>query len=903
MGQLSGTDPGPTRPGPRGGRLPPGRDADHGPASSADLVARPRLLDALDAGRDARVTLITGPPGSGKTVLLSDWMASDGPGDHARMLSLDASDRTLSGLWARLADALDLTGEAAVAPATPAAVAQRVLDAAGSPGLVLALDDVHLADSAATRETLTALVLAPAGPRLILSSRVDPGVALQRLRLAGELVEIRGADLAFTLPEAAELLARDGTILDPQVLRRLWERTEGWGAGLRLAALSLNGHPDAAAFVEDFAGDDRAVVAYLIEEVLERRSDAARELLLATAVVEQVSAPLANALTGRDDAAAILDDLVRSNAFIVPLDRRGEWFRYHALFADLLRSQLGRRGRDAVRRQHGRAARWFAAQGRPAEALRHAVLAEEWDAATAIMADDWLGLRGDDGGAPLDDALAAFPEAALRARPYAELIAAMRSCDHDDDARAEAHLLTASRARHKLGGARRGAFIRDLSLVRLLRAARDGDAEAGLRELPLVASLDHLLSAHGREAGAVAHLELGRLHAACGDDDAEHHLRLAGSLAAEAERPVLVAEASAERSWLYALDGDLRAARLAIDAAATIIRGPLALPIPALLASALAAAQTGDLRRAAEQRDEARARLAAEPAEAGRLRVLGLELVGAQLALLGAPAEADGAADRLEHELRGWHPPRRLEAEALAALAALLVRGDRPDEALRLLPDAGVECDGALAVARGTALLALGDSEVALVDGERLSAAGDLPLPLAIAATTLAAVAAEAEGDRAAAQRHAERALDLAEPEGVRLPLAVAADDLEPVLQRLLRFGTAHRSLIGEVLELARSGSAPAAAGVAPLDEPLSDRELTVLRYLPTLLSSTEIAGELFVTVNTVKSHLKSVYRKLGVSNRREAVQRARDLGLIAVSGLSLERRPALPITHAGDAA
>ncbi|MCW2982685.1 MAG: ATP-dependent transcriptional regulator, MalT-like, LuxR family, partial [Conexibacter sp.] len=177
-----------------------------------------------------------------------------------------------------------------------------------------------------------------------------------------------------------------------------------------------------------------------------------------------------------------------------------------------------------------------------------------------------------------------------------------------------------------------------------------------------------------------------------------------------------------------------------------------------------------------------------------------------------------------------------------------------------------------------------------------------LPLPAAVALSTLAAVAAEAEGDRAGAHRHAECALDLAEPEGVRLPLAVAIDALDPVFRRLLRLGTTHRSLIGEVVALARSGASPPPAAVAPLEDPLSDRELTVLRYLPTLLSSTEIAGELFVTVNTVKSHLKSVYRKLGVRNRREAVERARDLGLIAVSGLSLERR-APEAVRRGDAA
>jgi LuxR family maltose regulon positive regulatory protein len=229
---------------------------------------------------------------------------------------------------------------------------------------------------------------------------------------------------------------------------------------------------------------------------------------------------------------------------------------------------------------------------------------------------------------------------------------------------------------------------------------------------------------------------------------------------------------------------------------------------------------------------------------------------------------------------------------AHAVAAELLVALGRAEEALAELPDLPDRCSGAaVGVARVAALLALDRSEQALGEGESVMACEALPLPVAVAAAARTAAAAEAEGDRGLAQRYAEQALDLAEPEGVRMPLAAAMVELDPVLRRLLRFGTSHRSLIGEVMELARSGTAPPAADVAPLDDALSDRELAVLRYLPTLLSSTEIAGELFVSVNTVKSHLKGVYRKLGVGNRREAVERARDLGLIAVSGLSVERR------------
>jgi LuxR family maltose regulon positive regulatory protein len=350
-------------------------------------------------------------------------------------------------------------------------------------------------------------------------------------------------------------------------------------------------------------------------------------------------------------------------------------------------------------------------------------------------------------------------------------------------------------------------------------------------------------------------------------------------------------EARAERAWLYALDGELRAARLATEAALNHA-GLVAPPTPGLLAGALVAAEAGDLRHAAELIRAARAVLPGGVVEPSRLRCLEIAFVDARLAQAGGRAGAAMACDQLLEALAGLTPPRRLGDEARAVAAELLVALGRAEEALTTLPDLpDRRSGGAIGVARVVALLALDRSEQALGEGERVAAREQLPLPAAVAAAALTAAAAEAEGDRGRAQRYAEHALDLAEPEGVRLPLAAAMVELDPVLRRLLRFGTAHRSLIGEVMELARSGAAPSPAEVTPLDEPLSDRELAVLRYLPTLLSSTEIAGELFVSVNTVKSHLKGVYRKLGVGNRREAVERARDLGMIAVSGLSVERR------------
>ena len=860
------------------------RPEEHDRSGGAALVERPRLAAQLDRAVARPLTLVAAAPGSGKTLAVRAWARRRDPAATA-WVTLDADVSAPAALWARLAAALRVTGRAGTAPATPREAADRLtahLDARAveAPPVVLVLDDGHEAD----RATLTGVlrhVLGHPALRVVLCTRVDPDLPLHRLRLDGRLTELRGDDLAFTTEEARAMLALQGVALSPRELDALVRRTEGWAAGLRLATLLLTGHPRPGEVVEEFAGDDRAVVAFLVAEVLDRQPPAVREMLVRTSVLDRVSGPLADALTGGHDGQRMLEDLVRRNAFVEPLDRRGRWYRYHALFADLLHAQLRQRGPEVCAAQHRHAARHFARAGLARPALRHAALAGDWDLVDALLRDHAVVLRASGAGADLADALESVSPDALRCRPFAAACAAAGALERGEHGPCRAFVALADEAAPALSGSRRQELTAQLALVRCHAALAEGDARAVRRHAALAL---RLATWPGTSAGAVraaALIALGEVMVADGDPAAEDRLRAAADAARGVELDALVRRADALRAWSYALDGHLRQAELA---AGHLIAGGEA-DAEAHLARALVAAERGDVAGAAASTRQAAAALASGRGS-GRLAFVGLELARARTARLVDADERQAmlqALSRLTDD-RLVPLPARLTELVAAARVRLLSGLDRPDEALAA--GAGVPArTGAPAVALARARLTAGEADAAFAEAMAVAARGDAPpLPVAVAALATAACAAEAAGDRPAALRAVERALDRAEPDGLRLALADACPGLEPLLRHVLRFGTAHRALVGDVLELAATGTArvPATPSAPPPREPLSERELAVLRFLPTMLTSQEIAGELFVTLNTVKSHLRNVYRKLGVNGRREAVRRGRELGLLA---------------------
>lgn len=365
------------------------------------LVARPDLIERLEREAGRRLTLVSAPAGWGKTTLVGDWLAAHDRGPVA-WVALDGADNDPARFWRYVAEALRRAGapvedQALGALAAPgdtleAGLSALINAASGLPGqTVVALDDYHVITEPVVHDSLTFLCeRLPGTLRLVIATRSDPPIGLARLRARGELAELRAADLRFDEREAGALLAEAiGLALAGDEVERLCRRTEGWAAGLYLAALSLRGREDASAFIADFAGDDRLVVDYLAAEVLESVTEERRRFLLRTSVLARLSGPLCDAVAGTAGSARILADLERSNLFLVPLDSRREWYRYHHLFGELLQHELRLTAADEVPELHRRAADWHLARGSVDEAVHHRAAAGDLAGAADLIADHW----------------------------------------------------------------------------------------------------------------------------------------------------------------------------------------------------------------------------------------------------------------------------------------------------------------------------------------------------------------------------------------------------------------------------------------------------------------------------------------------------------------------------------
>jgi LuxR family maltose regulon positive regulatory protein len=849
------------------------------------------------------VTMVSAPAGSGKTVLLRSWIAEAGLGDRAAWVPVSREERDSQRFWLAVLDALRQTsaGSTLVRPVTAApgldgwAIVERLLKdlAPLAEPVWLVLDDVHELGSAAARSQLELLLMrAPDELRLVLATRHDVRMGLHRLRLKGELTEIRSPHLRFTLAEARELLADAGVDPPASVLGLLYERTEGWAAGLRLAALALARHPDPERFAAEFCGSERTVAEYLLAEVLERQSQEVRRLLVHTSVLERVSGPLSDALTGGSGGERVLQDLEEANAFVVSLDSARSWFRYHHLFADLLQLELRRTAPGEVTGLHQVASQWFARHGFPVEAIGHAQSAQDWGLAARLLSDHWLGLYLSGQGPIVAELVARFPGEAVAASPELTALTAVGHLVRGSLKEAGRQLAAAASGLASVPADRRGRVQVLLAVLRLFLARRLADypvvAEEAQRLLALSEAADPARRGLGKDVRAAALLSLGIAEIwALRFEDAERHLEQGVALARRIELPWL--EFHGLTHWAHGMllsrpDAlESARARQAIELAERHGWGEETLAGVSYTGLGIVMLYQGRLADAEPwlERAERTLRPEVEP-------VAGMSLRHARAVLemaRGRYQQALAAFQAAENLAATLATPHTSVTSMRSRMLHTLVRLGQTGQAEAALAglDERERASAEMRTAVAALRLACGDPQAA---ADALAPILDGSFPgvhrvQMVTALLLEARVRDALGDQVAAGRALERALDLTEPDGIVLPFLL--DPAPGLLEQHRRSGTAHPALISEILDLvAGKPSAPPPAGAQPPLEPLSESEIRVLRYLPTNLSGREIANELYVSTNTVKTHMHHLYTKLGTHRRGEAVARARALGLLA---------------------
>jgi LuxR family maltose regulon positive regulatory protein len=896
----------------------------HVPRRRRGLVARPRLPERLNRGMEAALTLVSAPAGFGKTTVLTDWLTSVAAEERSvAWLSLDQRDNDPAVFWTYLVAALRTAapevGAGALAllqspqASTEAVLATLVNDLSAVPDdVVLVLDDYHVVEAPEVQDGMSFLVEhLPAQVHLVTAGRADPALPLARLRARGELVELRAADLRFTTDEAAAYLnVAMGLALTAEDVATLEQRTEGWIAALQLAALSMQGRDDVPDFIAGFAGDDRYVVDFLAEEVLQRQPEHVRAFLLQTSILSRLTGPLCDAVTGQDGGKAMLEALDRANLFLVPLDGRRQWYRYHHLFADVLRVRLEEERPDVVGDLHQRAGEWYERSGERAEAVHHALLGGDAARAADLVELALPALQKGRQEATMRRWLEALPDEVIRVRPVLSVGYAGALMVSGQVEGVEARLRDAERwltatpdngqdpsaPATAMVVADDAGFPRLPSAIAMYRAGQallSGDVAGTVaharRALDLAGAEDHL----GR--GGAAGL-LGLAHWRSGDLDTAHRwyaeaatsLEEAGHVSDVTGCAIALADIRLAQGRLgEAMTTYERAMRLATPGTGPVLRGAADMHV------GIAGVHTerGDL-------DAARRHLLASrdlgehvglPQNPYRWRVV-----------MARVREADGdvaaALDLLEEAERRYVGDYFPEVRPVPALRArVLARQGRWADALAWAQERGLSVDDDpdylrefehLTLARALAARSTAEGDARSVAGaaqllERLLRAAEEGgrTGSVIDVLVVQALAEQARGDLPAALAALRRALALAEPRG---HVRVFTDEGPPlgVLLRAVAAEGAAAGYAGRLVATLETGEddAPAPAGLV---DPLSARELDVLRLLGSDLDGPDIARQLFVSVNTVRTHTRKIYAKLGVTNRRAAVRRGEDLDLV----------------------
>jgi LuxR family transcriptional regulator, maltose regulon positive regulatory protein len=902
------------------------------PQPRPKIVLRLRLIERLNEGLHRKLTLISAPAGFGKTTLLSEWVASrewpvgwlsldEGDSDPARFLIYLVS--ALQAITPKIGEGVLSALQSVQLPPIEAILTPLLNEiTAILDNFILILDDYHLVDSKEVDNAITFLLEhLPPQMHLVITTREDPNLPLARLRVRSQLTELRAADLRFTPAEAAEFLNQVmGLNLTAEDIAALEARTEGWVAGLQLAALSMQGHKDVPGFIQAFAGDHRYIVDYLVEEVLKRQPEAVRSFLLQTSILDRLNGPLCEAVTGQPGGKARLDTLQRGNFFLISLDEKRYWYRYHHLFADVLHMHLQAEQPDQVSALHRRASEWYVQNGSPADAIRHALAGGDFERAADLIELAISTMSRSRQGAVLLGWFKLLPNELIRARPVISVAYAHLLLDSGETEGVEEHLRDAewwlettadNRARPGAPSAAmvvvdNEAFRRLPGAIAVGRAGQAlargdvaGTAKYARRVLDLLPDDDHL-----NRGGAAGFLGLAAWTS--GDLEEAHrafaegmaHLQMAGNISDAIGGAITLAD-------IRVAQGRLREAMHTYEQAlqlATVQGEP-----------AVALRGTADIHVGVSELNYEHNDLQAATRHLLRSRELGEHTCfpknryrwpAAMARIREAEGDLDGAIDLLNEAERVYENVFSPNVRPVTALRTRVwVAQGRLGEALGWAHEQGLSADDPLSYLREFEHLTLArvllarykhdrtDSAIREAIGylERLLAAaqeGDR-MGSVIEILVLQALAHDAQGNIPAALIPLQQALALAEPEGyIRMFL-----DEGPPMAQLLREAAAHGIMPGYTGRLLAGfeSEGQSSAGEAPLRitpasqsliEPLSQRELEILRLFKTELSGPEIARELVIALSTVRTHTKNIFSKLNVNDRRAAVKRAAELGL-----------------------
>ncbi len=948
------------------------------PSARPELVSRPRLIERLNAGIHCKLTLISAPAGFGKTTLVSEWVAACERLEAkvgVAWLSLDEGDNDLARFLAYFVAALQtlalstdgMSGVEGLAvqqspgdnigagvlgmlqspqpPPTESILTALINEITTVPdNFILVLDDYHVIDAKPVDDALTFLLdHLPPQMHLVIATREDPHLPLARYRVRGQVTEVRATDLRFISSEAAEFLNQVmGLNLSDEQVALLETRTEGWIAGLQLAALAMQGtlsmqeREDVSGFIRAFAGDNRYIVDYLVEEVLQCQPERVRSFLLQTSILDRLSASLCNAVrfglaeshTGQKDGKGILQALERGNLFVAPLDDQRRWYRYHHLFADVLCAHLMEEQPDRVPILHRRASEWHERNGQPSDAIRHALAAEDFERAAGLAELAWPAMSGSFQSIAWLGWVKALPDELVRAMPVLSVGYAWAFLNAGKLEAAEARLRDAERwmdpttdasevskdlpsetrsacPEPSRWGQSRGMVVVDkeqfrslpisLATARAYHAQAIGDVPGTVKYARRV--LDVLPEGDSQWRGDATAL-LGLAYWASGDLEAAHRT-LSDGLAAMAPLEVIVgtfvlANIKLTLGHLYeAISTCERALRLAAEHGEPM---PLGTEDVYTGISHLHREQ-GDLETAAQ--DLARAKKLGEQVE---LPDWQYRWCIAQARLGETLGDLDGALDLLDEAERLYVRTPLPQVCPIAALKARVwIKQGRLAEALGWARERGLSVDDDLSYLREFEHVTLARTLIARYRSDRVddsihAAVGLLERLLkaaeqggrtgsVIEILVLQALAHHVQGDVPRALDPLERALTLAEARGY---VRVFVDEGLP-MAALLREAAKHgiapnyagqlRAAFGKAASFGKAGGKRPVT--QPLIDPLSERELGVLRLLGTELNGPEIARELVVSLNTMRTHTKNIYSKLGVNSRRAAVRRAEELDLL----------------------